>query len=110
VPIPEVERSFDHLVGASEQRGRDREVQRTSGLCVYDQFDLGRLLNRHIGDLGASQQLRDLKRTLPKNRIDTRTIADEPALLGSLRLLPDGPQTRYTQALKDQGPEVPQDW
>ena len=48
---------------------------RAVAICVDDQFKLGRLLNGHISYRSASQQLRDLKRTLPKNRIVTRTIA-----------------------------------
>src|SRR5438270_398817 len=95
---------FDHLIGTDKHRRRDGDAKRPGSLYVNHQFKLGRLLDGHISYRSASQELRDLKRTLPKNRIVTRTIADEPALLGSLRPLPDGRHTRYTQALKDQGP------
>jgi hypothetical protein len=44
---------FDHFVGAREQRSRDGETQRPRGLEVDDKFELGRLLHRKIGRLGA---------------------------------------------------------
>jgi hypothetical protein len=33
--------SFDHLVGAREQHGRDREAERFRGLEIDDQLELG---------------------------------------------------------------------
>src|SRR4029077_791670 len=41
--------SFDHLVGAAEQRNRDRDAERLSGLEIEDQLDFRRLLDRQIG-------------------------------------------------------------
>jgi hypothetical protein len=38
--------SFDHLVGAAEQRKRDGESERPGGLEVEDQLDFCGLLNR----------------------------------------------------------------
>jgi hypothetical protein len=38
--------SFDHLVGATEQRQRDREAERPGRLEIDDQLDLGGLLDR----------------------------------------------------------------
>jgi hypothetical protein len=37
---------FDYLIGSSEQRLRDREAERFSGLKVDDQFEFGRLAGR----------------------------------------------------------------
>jgi hypothetical protein len=44
---------FDHLIGAAEQRRRDREAERLSSLEVNDKFVPGWLLHRKVGWLGA---------------------------------------------------------
>jgi hypothetical protein len=44
---------FDHLVGAREQRGRNREAERFGGLEVDVQHDFGCLLDRQFGRLVA---------------------------------------------------------
>jgi len=44
---------FDHLVGAGEQRGRNFETERPSGLGIDNQFELGCLHNRQVGWLSA---------------------------------------------------------
>ena len=44
---------FDHLVGNSEQRRRDRDTEPVCGFAVDDRLELGRLLDRDIGDFRA---------------------------------------------------------
>jgi hypothetical protein len=44
-------RLFDHLVGAGEQCGRHGEAERLRGRKIYDEIELGRLLDRNVGRL-----------------------------------------------------------
>ena len=48
MPKADIDRLFDHLVGAREQRGRDLQAERLCGLEVDHKFILGRCLNRQI--------------------------------------------------------------
>jgi serine/threonine protein phosphatase PrpC len=58
--------SFDHLVGNSEQRRRDRDTEPVCRLEVDDHLELGRLLDRDIGDFRAFEdKIDNLCATLP---------------------------------------------
>ena len=48
---------LDDLVRAHQERLRDREAERLRGLEVDDQLELGRLLDRQVGGLGALEDL-----------------------------------------------------
>jgi hypothetical protein len=48
---------FDHLIGANQKRFWDCEPECIRGLEVDYQLELSRLLDRHIGWLGAAQKL-----------------------------------------------------
>src|SRR5215208_1376279 len=76
--------SFDDLVGAGEQRLRHGEAERVSGLQVDHQFELGRLLDRQIGRLGALEDLSDVNAGLAENSREARSIADQSARLSEL--------------------------
>src|SRR6516164_9657148 len=47
--------SFDHLVGAQQERFRDREAERFGGLQINDQFIIGGILHRQLGWLRTSE-------------------------------------------------------
>jgi hypothetical protein len=49
--------SFDHLVGAGDQRWRHLQPERLGSLEVDDQLELVRLLHRQVCGLGALQYL-----------------------------------------------------
>src|SRR5262245_3966482 len=51
--------SFDHLVGAGEQRRRHVERERLCGGQIDDELELGRLLDWNIGRLCSAQHLVD---------------------------------------------------
>jgi len=42
LPISDIAHSFDHLVGAGEQRCRHRKAERPGGLEVHAKLELGR--------------------------------------------------------------------
>jgi hypothetical protein len=46
--------SFDHLVGAGEQRRRNVEAERFRGRQVHDEIKFGRLLDWNVGWLSAA--------------------------------------------------------
>ena len=47
--------SFDHLIGAGEERGWDREAESLGGPEIDDQLDLGGLHDREVRRLLAFQ-------------------------------------------------------
>src|SRR5205823_2493706 len=72
-------RSFDHLVGAGEKGLRHRQAERLRGLNVDDQLELGRLLDRQIGRLGAFEDLAGVSAQLAPYADETSAIANQAA-------------------------------
>ena len=60
VPIADISRLFDHLVGAGEHAGGIVEAERLGGLEVDHQLVLGRRLHRQVGRLLALEDAIDV--------------------------------------------------
>src|SRR5262245_59286758 len=52
--------SLDHLVGAPQERSRDRQAERLGGGQIHDEIEPGRLLDRDVARLRATQNLVDI--------------------------------------------------
>src|SRR5262245_57066554 len=76
--------SFDHLVGAGEERRRNFEAKRSCGLQVNDQFELGRA---HHGEVGRFFTLKDaaaIDAGLAKLLGNAWSVTHQPAGFGEL--------------------------
>jgi hypothetical protein len=78
------EDSFDHFVGAGEQRGRNFKAERSGGRQVDDQFKLGRLHYRQVGRLSTLEDLAGVDADLTVRFRLARSVAHEAA---SFRIL-----------------------
>ena len=52
--------SFDHFIGSRQQAGGNVNAERSGGLEVDDQFELGRCLYRQVGGLFALENAIDI--------------------------------------------------
>src|SRR5215472_6921728 len=71
--------SFDHLVGAGEDRWRDGDAELLGSLEIDDQLEGRRLLDRQVGRLGTLEDPSGVKALLAIDSLDARSIADQAA-------------------------------
>src|SRR5215510_9355340 len=74
-------RSFDHLVGAQQERFRDRQAQSLGGGKVDDEIEFSRLLDREIAWLRPAQNLVDEVSGAPEQVHEVGAIGHEAPLL-----------------------------
>src|SRR5262245_25519404 len=70
---------LDYLVGAPEDRRWDRQPERTRGLQIDDELELGRLLDWQLGRSGPLEDLVDVHGGAPPLVVHIRRIAHQAA-------------------------------
>ena len=73
--------SFDHLVGAGEQRRWHTNAKRLGGFHIDDQLETSWLLDRQIGGPGAFEDFVELHGSLAKKVRIYRGVRHQPAFV-----------------------------
>ena len=81
--------SLDHLVGAAEQRERNRDTERFGSLEIDEQFDFGDLLNRQVAGLLALENAANLDASKMIQLGNVASIAHQTASRSEFRVLID---------------------
>src|SRR6266478_6452631 len=72
--------SFDHFVGARQQRGRHGDAERPGGLEVDDQLNPGWLLDRQVRRFCAFKDASKVDADLVGHLVEARAIADQATI------------------------------
>jgi hypothetical protein len=73
--------SFDHLVGAGEERRRHFDAERLCCLEIDDKLVLGRCLHRQVGGLLTFQDATGIAGGAPKRIDGIRTVRNQAAIV-----------------------------
>ena len=95
---------FDHLVSLGEQRGRHGEAERIRGLAIDDEFELGRLLDRKVGGLGALQDFVHESGSAPEKVDEARAVGHQAPLVRELAKAIHGREAAAGSQGHDPGP------
>src|SRR5215471_3996387 len=74
---PSLFTSFDHLVGAQQERLGDCQPERLGGCKIDDEIKLGRLLDRDVAWLRPAQNLVDILGRAPEHTREGRSVGNE---------------------------------
>src|SRR5271166_665321 len=96
--------SFDNLVGAGEECGRDFQPDGACGALVDRQGHAARRVERQIGNLGAAEQPVDVLGCPLKILDGVRSVGGQAALLGLERIVVHGWQPADKRTLDDLPP------
>src|SRR3954447_19659896 len=88
---------LDHLIGAQQQRRRDRKAQYLRSLEIDDQLNIGRLLNRQISRLFTLENAADIGANRSVLIVDICAVAHQAPSLGKLTKAKDRGQLITTR-------------
>jgi hypothetical protein len=102
VPNPEVVASFDHFVGAGEQRGRNSEAEGLRGFEIDDERILCRRLHRKVDRLLAHEDAVDIARGPTELVEEVSAVREKTASSGIKAGVVDGRQAMLGRQRDDQ--------
>src|SRR5215203_928507 len=79
--------SFDHLVGAAEQRRRHGKPERAGGFEIDHQFEFCWLHDRQVGRLRSLEDLSNINSSLANSSAQTGTVTNQAARYSELSKL-----------------------
>src|SRR5215475_13023490 len=94
-------RLFDHLVGAQEERLRDRQAKCPGRRKIDDKLESGRLLDRNIAGLRTPQNLVDQLGGAPEPIGAVWSVGHETACLNKNVVVPNRRQSRTERKRHD---------